>query len=378
MLVRDNKHFFLYLSILNQGMEKIKNGLLIAILFFSLSAQSQQCDYTLDNRKHIDCYGDNTGVIDVTISPTNASYWWTGAGGFNSTSSSLNNLLAGDYVLHIMRNLIPGDTSSSLVCYIVDTLTIEQTLQITASFELSSMCNEYDSSDVKATIWGGTPPYTTLWSTGDTARNTDSLAPGSYTLSITDTNGCPGYGSLSVPVTSAMNPFMSSVGVICKDDYSGSARVFVTEGTPPFQFQWSTDSSIIIEHDSFSVIESLVPGEYRVKITDDMGCITRDTIEVKSNPSICITVYKVFSPNDDNIHEFWEIENIHLYPEALVEVYDRTGKQVYRRRNYINAEEHAFGGKDQEGRTLSSGTYYYTIDLENEDTVFKGVLTIVR
>jgi len=53
-------------------------------------------------------------------------------------------------------------------------------------------------------------------------------------------------------------------------------------------------------------------------------------------------------------------------------------RQVYNRRNYINAEEDAFSGKDQQGRTLPSGSYYYIIDLENEDTVFKGVLTIVR
>jgi gliding motility-associated-like protein len=175
-----------------------------------------------------------------------------------------------------------------------------------------------------------------------------------------------------------MNPFMSSVGVICKDDNSGSARVFVTKGTTPFQFQWSTDSAFAIQHDSFSVLEGLFPGEYYVKITDAMGCVTRDTIEVKSNPATCLTIYKVFSPNDDNTHEFWEIENINLYPEALVQVYDRTGRQVYNRRNYINAEEDAFAGKDQQGRILPSGTYYYIIDLENEDTVFKGVLTIVR
>ena len=354
---------------------KIIAGIIFILVPFIIMAQ---CSITLDEATHINCYGDNTGVIDVTIS-SNASYWWTGPGSFNSTSLSLNSLLAGDYVLHIMHNLIPGDTSSSLICYAFDTLTIEQTLRITASFEISSMCNEDDSANVKTTIWGGTPPYTTLWSTGDTARNTDSLAPSilPYTLTITDTNNCFRNQFLIVNSVQEMNPFMSAVGVICKDDYSGSARVFVTEGTAPFQFQWSTDISII-EHDSFSVIESLRPGEYRVKITDDMGCITRDTIEVKSNPAICITVYKVFSPNDVDIHEFWEIENIHLYPEALVEVYDRTGKQVYRRQNYINAEEHAFGGKDQEGRTLPSGTYYYVIDLENEDTAFKGVLTIVR
>jgi len=374
MLVRNNKHFFLYLPILNKSMQKIKNGLLIAILLFGFSAQSQ-CDYTLDNSEHIDCFGDSTGAINITISDTSSSFGWTGPNGFTSGSLNLTNLKAGQYFLTIVDNLIPGNTC-------VDSVLIEQTLQITASFELSSMCNEYDSIGVKTTIWGGTPPYRTLWlwSTGDTVQNIDNLAPSilPYTLAITDTNNCFRNQSLMVDSVQEMNPFMSSVGVICKDDYSGSARVFVTEGTPPFQFQWSTDSSIIIEHDSFSVIESLAPGEYRVKITDDMGCITWDTIDVKSNPAICITVYKVFSPNDDHMHEFWEIENIHLYPEALVAVYDRTGKEVYRRRNYINAEDHAFSGKDQEGRALPSGTYYYIIDLENEDAVFKGALTIVR
>jgi gliding motility-associated-like protein len=372
MLVRDNKHFFLYLSILNKSMQKIKNGLLIAILFFSFSAQSQ-CDYTLNNYKHINCYGGNTGEIDIAINNPNASFLWTGPNGFISNQLNLSNLFAGQYFLEI---ILVGDTC-------MDSILIEQTNEISADFELSTMCNEYDSADIKTTIWGGTPGYTYSW-TGpngfsNTNANLTNLWPETYFLTIIDTNDCPSFPQeLIVNSVQEMNAFMSSVHVICKDDYSGSARVFVTGGTSPFQFQWSTDSTIIIEHDSFSVTESLSPGEYRVKITDDMGCITRNTIKVKSSPAICITVYKVFSPNDDNIHEFWEIENIHLYPEALVQVYDRAGKQVYRRRNYINAEEHAFGGKDQEGRTLPSGTYYYIIDLENEDTVFKGALTIVR
>ena len=109
-----------------------------------------------------------------------------------------------------------------------------------------------------------------------------------------------------------------------------------------------------------------------------MGCETQDTIEVQHNPSICLKVYKAFSPNDDAIHEFWEIENIHLYPEALIVIYDRNGREVYRRRNYQNAEGVAFGGIDQEDRVLPSGGYYYVIDLGNGDPVFKGTLTIVR
>ena len=91
-----------------------------------------------------------------------------------------------------------------------------------------------------------------------------------------------------------------------------------------------------------------------------------------------MTIYKAFSPNDDAVHEFWEIDNINLYPEALVLVYDRNGRQVFRRRNYINSENAAFGGKDTNDQPLPSGTYYYVIDLENGDDVFKGTITIVR
>ena len=375
MLVRDDKHFFLYLPILNKSMQKIKNGLFIAIFLFSFSAQSQ-CDYTLDNRKHIDCYGDNTGAIDITTSPSSiSSFWWTFPNGLIDPSPNLSNLLAGQYLLTIVDNSIPADTC-------MDSVLIEQTLQITASFELSSMCNEYDSTNVKTTIRGGTPPYTFDWDNGALTEDLTNVSAGQYILTIRDTNNCFRDTFLIVDLVQEMNPFMSAVGVICKDDNSGEARVFVQEGTPPFTFNWGEDGfsqendALVV--DSFSSISGLSPGVYSVEVTDYMGCVIKDSIEVKSNPSICITVYKAFSPNDDYMHEFWEIENIELYPEALVTVYDRAGKEVYRRRNYINAEDHAFGGKDQEGSTRPSGTYYYIIDLENEDAVFKGALTIVR
>ena len=362
-------------------MQKIKIFFISSILFAAFSLNAQVCDYNLDNYSHNNCFGDSTGVIDITLlnpDPLSTTFWWTGPGGFYSTSTNISNLKSGKYVIHI-RNNVPGDTSTVL-CYETDTIVIEESLEIEAFFKLSGMCNRNDSADVTTNIQGGTSPYTTLWSTGDTLRNTSNLAPGilPYELYITDANSCVSTKDLFVNVVTPLNPFMSSVGVICKDDNSGSARVFVSEGTMPFQFQWSTDSAFTIEHDSFSSIDELFPGKYNVKITDAMGCVIRDTIEVKSNPNICISVYKVFSPNDDAIHEFWEIENINLYPEALVQVYDRKGRRVYNRRNYINAETDAFSGKDQEGRTLPSGTYYYIIDLENDNTVFKGVLTIVR
>ena len=126
-----------------------------------------------------------------------------------------------------------------------------------------------------------------------------------------------------------------------------------------------------------NTIHNLYPGIYSVYIEDNMGCFVSDSIEIFTDPSICMKIYKAFSPNEDGINDYWELENIHLYPNALVEVYDRLGNRVYRRRNYINAESIAFNGKFN-GRQLPSGTYYYIVDLQNGDDIFKGTLTIIR
>ena len=163
-----------------------------------------------------------------------------------------------------------------------------------------------------------------------------------------------------------------------------SFQTFITYLTWTFEFEWTIPTPInlycnnIVTGQSTSNIGGLCPNSYSVRVTDAMGCEDSNSVIVASDPSICLTMYKAFSPNDDAIHEFWEIENINLYPEALVLVYDRNGRQVYRRRNYENTEGQAFGGKDQNGRELPSGTYYYMIDLENGDKVFKGTVTIVR
>ena len=278
------------------------------------------------------------------------------------------------------------EVKSGILIIYIWSIKIEQTIDMQAEFTLSNMCLKGDSADVATFIWGGTPPYTTLWATGDTSRNPINLAPNllPYILTITDANSCTKNQFLSIDAVEPMQSFMSAEFVFCKDDNGGMARVFVSEGTSPFKFWWSVDSNLLIEHDSYSVINDLFPGSYTVKIEDAQGCITRDTVVVATNPAICLKVNKVFSPNEDGINDYWEIENIHLYSNALVEVYSRSGRRVFRRRNYKNALKSssdqiiAFGGQDDAGNRLPSATYYYIINLENEDKVFKGTVTIVR
>ena len=359
-------------------MNKTFSLLIFLLSIYSYNVQSQ-CSYNLVNVTHIDCHNDNTGKIDISISNPNLDWNWVFPNSTISTSTTIDNLQAGKYAIVLNEYFIPGDSTSSLVCSITDTITVEQTIQITADFILKNNCNVNDSTDVITSIYGGTSPYTTIWvETGDTEPNTINLAPSQtpYTFSITDVNGCQRSEFLWVNEVEEMTTYMSNEDVICKDDFSGTARVFVENGTPPFVFNWSTGAEFM-DNNACS-IHDLYPGTYYVNIRDTMGCITSDTIVITTDPKNCITIYKVFSPNFDGINDYWEIKNIHLYPEALIEVYDRIGNIVYRRRNYENSEQIAFNGFSSDGKELPSGTYYYVLNLENENEVLKGTLTIKR
>lgn len=354
--------------------------ILLIIAIFTLKAKPQ-CSYDLIKVSNIDCYGENVGEIQVSIpnasTSIDPSFWWTGPNGFSAGEVlSLSNLSAGDYILHIEENMIAGDTSSSEICSSSHIISVFQTVDITAEFTVDNICSLTDSADVYTKIYGGTGPYTTLWNPiGDTSRNIINVPPSLYTLYIIDANGCQKDTLLLINGIKNMQSFMSQEDVICKDDNSGLARIYIENGTPPFNFTWNTGETFT--NQSASQINNLFPGVYTVVAEDMMGCIIFDTIEISSNPEICIKIYKVFSPNEDGIHDFWEIKNIHLYPEALVEVYDRLGNRVFRRKNYINSSLIAFSGI-RDNKRLPSGTYYYIINLENGDEVFKGALTIVR
>ena len=347
-----------------------------------------QCQFTLDSYSHVNCNSENTGAIDISFNDPNISFWWTGPNGFTSNSKNLSLLFAGDYVLTIVSNLIPGDTSSQLLCSNLDiygnpkdTITIEETLKLEADFSISGQCNELDSADVFTNLIGGTPPYTTLWSTGDTSRNINNLQSNSllpYSILITDNNGCQTLEYLRIDPISPMQTFSSHVDVICKDDNSGQARVFVSSGNPPFNFIWSSDITTSYLDSVSSTIYNLSSGIYFVDIIDNNGCETQDTVEIETVYSECLNPKKVFSPNNDGINDIWEIENINIYPSALVEIFSKNGKEVYRRRNYQNSLDNAFDGIDINGNKLPSATYYYVISVEEVNQVIKGTLTIVR
>src|SRR5690606_18945605 len=94
---------------------------------------------------------------------------------------------------------------------------------------------------VYITASGGPLPYTFSWSNGATTEDILNVAPGTYTVNVTDNNGCKVSATVSVPVIS--NPLNvgvdSIINVACDDPNSGEVYVTVSGGKMPYNYIWS-------------------------------------------------------------------------------------------------------------------------------------------
>jgi len=86
-----------------------------------------------------------------------------------------------------------------------------------------------------------------------------------------------------------------------------------------------------------------------------------------------VTIPNTFSPNNDGINDYWDINQLNTYPECLVMVFDRYGQKVFQSTGYSQP----WDGK-YKGVPLSPGTYYYVIDLKDNRPKITGWVLILR
>ena len=82
-----------------------------------------------------------------------------------------------------------------------------------------------------------------------------------------------------------------------------------------------------------------------------------------------------FSPNGDGINDTWTINNIYLYPNNKVKVFNRSGKMVYEKSNYKNTWN-GFSNKISSSKKLPVGSYLFIIELNKEEESIQGWLYI--
>lgn len=130
-------------------------------------------------------------------------------------------------------------------------------------------CSGVDDGMAEIVIYQGTSPFSILWSTGATSQQIQNLAPGDYSVQITDAKNCTDYYEFIIEqdtIIYSLNKF----DVSCYGYANGYAYVIIESGVMPFTIEWS-DGYIGWQNSNMEA------GEYSVSITDSLGCfVTED------------------------------------------------------------------------------------------------------
>ncbi len=138
-------------------------------------------------------------------------------------------------------------------------------------------CFEGNSGTVISNVSGGLLPYTYSWSNGSVTPNLSDLVAGTYTLLITDLNGCNLNAQTIVNQPTAIQISTNVTQVSCNGATDGAISLVVTGGTAPYQHLWNTGSSE-------QSVSGLPAGSYSVTITDTNNC-TLQSIQQINQPS---------------------------------------------------------------------------------------------
>lgn len=202
----------------------------------------------------------------VTISATNA----TGNLSFdiNATgivdASALTTLDSGSYIIDVFDE--DGCTGNP----------VEVTLSKPEAFSSIIIetgrgisCTDANDGTAIVTVSGGTPDYNYRWSNGETTRSISGLGPGTYTVIITDANGCTIEESSSELVNP--EPLVATISNVenatCGNRNDGSVDLAISGGIMPYKY--STDG---VSFEAGSTVTDLGVGDYEIIVTDNNDC----------------------------------------------------------------------------------------------------------
>ncbi len=236
----------------------------------------------------VTCYGGSNGAISVTGNnglDTPFRYLLTkdGVAPQENRTGTFTNLAAGTYTITQMRT-IDGCTDASISAPIVITQPAVLSINYT---KLNVSCYDQKNGRITASVTGGTGPYAYQWQrllSGDAALDDNwsglsgqvnptlpNLEPGTYRLRVRDAHSC----LVVSPAISITEPALLEITTVNVHDITcfgekGTLEPLVRGGTAPYTLEYTTNNGGT--YAAFTAATPLLPGTYRVRVTDRNGC----------------------------------------------------------------------------------------------------------
>ncbi len=218
-----------------------------------------------ESHKNINCYGGNNGSIDIaaTGGVTPYNYAWSGG----QTSRNLSGLSAGTYTVSVTDAV---GCSSQLTI----TVTEPAMLVISTLNNIDNICSNGQSGSVTISVTGGTPPYDYQWNNGFSTASITQLKSGSYSVLLSDLNGCTTQSSFTIASPPGLTLTFTTNNDNCGSGV-GAANAIVSGGVSPYNYLWSNGVTT-------SGVSGLIGGHYSLIVTDANGCTISEYADISS------------------------------------------------------------------------------------------------
>lgn len=238
-------------------------GATLGRLFEIKERTRMQAAILLENGIH--CHGGKTAVVQAWINGGRAPYvcLWSRTDDTSlplvptgKDGTRLENLPAGTYRIQV-RDADEDSCSAQI------TIGQAEPLRIHADIQPSDVPGQKGKFVLRPQ--GGRPPYAYLWNTGNKAATQEFSNQESYQATVTDAEGCTAFIDLDSVLSRNLRVQIHPTSEIrCFGDSTGSLRVDISDGKPPFAVRWSNGAT---SHTA----SGLGAGKYMVRVTDAGG-----------------------------------------------------------------------------------------------------------
>lgn len=206
-----------------------------------------------------------------------------------------------------------------------------------------------------------------LWQDGSTGPSLLASRQGYFKLTVSDSYGCTRSDSLFLQVNRLPLVNLGRDTSLC-----GNESIVLDGGNDGILFNWSTgeNSREITVYEGRKLIW--------VEVINQFQCVAFDSILIEdcSVDERFKDMPTAFTPNGDGRNDTWRIPQLEPFPQAVVEVYDRWGKMIFRSEpGYSNP----WDGNSADGRKMPMDSYYFVISLgDGKSNPLAGTVTIIK
>jgi hypothetical protein len=244
--------------------------------------QPNQLVVNLDSADDVLCNGFVGASAFVTVSGGIQPYTYSWSNG--ETVEDATNLPAGSNVLTV---------TDSNGCETEFTLLIQEAAPVVISTtKVDVQCFGESNGSIVASATGGNGDYNFNWSNGDTSMQVAQLFADTFTIQVTDTNGCFDLDTVIINQPDLLTLSLTKADISCHGLTDANAQTLAFGGNGAYQYLWTTG-------DTTSLIDSLGADSYSITVTDSLGCTKIDSIEILE-PALLTLSIEEFNSIDCN------------------------------------------------------------------------------